>query len=270
MVREKTIGYSVFRRGGALLLCLAVLAGCTANRLRKTTSGARGAYCSSGDVGVASWYGKDFHGRKTSNGEVYNMYGFSAAHRTLPFGTVLRVTECQRGKSVHVTVNDRGPFVPDREIDLSFGAAKAIGMVADGIAEVGIQIVESPSRGTGSTARVKRPTITERDRSVASSDPRTEDVGASSYSPPQSNGGSRFLVQVGAYQVKDNALRMRERVAHHHAAVYMETQETNIGPFHRVRIGPYPSEAEAEAVANQISLQVIEAEPVRPVVVRED
>ena len=258
-------------RGVALLLCLAVLSGCVASRLRKTTAGARGAYCPDGEVGVASWYGKDFHGRKTSSGEVYNMYGLSAAHRTLPFGTVLRITECQRGKSVHVTINDRGPFVPDREIDLSFGAAKAIGMVADGIAEVGIQVVEWPSRGTGSTALTKkRPTLAARDRSMVSSVPPLRDEDASLHAPPQSSDGSRFLVQVGAYQVKDNALRMRERVARHHAAVYMETHETNIGPFHRVRIGPYPSEAEAEAVANQISLQVIEAEPIRPVVVRED
>ncbi len=258
------------RRGVVLLLCFAVLSGCAASRSRKATAGVRGIYCSGGDVGVASWYGKDFHGRKTSNGEVYNMYGFSAAHRTLPFGTVLRVTECQRGKSVHVTVNDRGPFIPDREIDLSFGAAKAIGIVADGIVEVGIQIVESPSRGT---ARSKRSTMTERERFASAPAPHRAplpDGESLSYSAQQPNGGGQFLVQVGAYQVKDNALRMRERVAQHHTAVYVETYDTNIGPFHRVRIGPYPSESEAEAIANQISLQIIEAEPVRPVVVRED
>jgi len=183
---------SMLRRGVGLLLCLAVLAGCTANRSRRTTSDARGAYCSGGDVGVASWYGKDFHGRKTSSGEVYNMYGLSAAHRTLPFGTVLRITECQRGKSIHVTVNDRGPFIADREIDLSFGAAKAIGMVADGIAEVGIQMVESPSRGTGAVARSKRPTMTERDRSADFPAQPSRDGGASSYASPQVNGSGRF------------------------------------------------------------------------------
>jgi len=219
---------------------------------------------------MASWYGKDFHGRKTSSGEVYNMYGLSAAHRTLPFGTVLRVTECQRGKSVHVQVNDRGPFVPDREIDLSFGAAKAIGIVADGIAEVGIQIVESPSRKTGSGTLTERPTLAARDRSVASSVPPLRDENTSLHAPPQPGGGSRFLVQVGAYQIKDNALRMRERIAQYYTSVYIETHETNISLFHRVRVGPYASEAEAEAVAHQISLQVVEAEPVRPVVVRED
>jgi len=260
----------MLRRGVGLLLCLVVLAGCTANRSRRMTSDARGAYCSGGDVGVASWYGKDFHGRKTSSGEVYNMYGLSAAHRTLPFGTVLRITECQRGKSIHVTVNDRGPFIADREIDLSFGAAKAIGMVADGIAEVGIQMVESPSRGTGAVARSKRPTMTERDRSADFPAQPSRDGGASSYASPQVNGSGRFLVQIGAYQIKDNALRMRERVAHHHTAVYVETHDTNIGPFHRVRIGPYPSEAEAETIANQISLQIVETEPIRPVVLRED
>ena len=204
------------------------------------------------------------------------MYGLSAAHRTLPFGTVLKVTECQRGKSVHVMVNDRGPFVADRKIDLSFGAAKAIGMVAAGVAEVAIEIVESPFRETGSTTRSKRSATPEGNRSITSPAPSSQDEGhsvasslsSSSGQPP--NGGNRFFVQVGAYQVKDNAIRMRARVEPYHATVYMETHETNIGAVHRVRIGPYPSEAEAEAVASQIPLQIIEAEPVRPVVVREN
>lgn len=82
---------------------------------------------------LASWYGPGFHGRLTANGEVYNQYGLTAAHKTLPFGTRLRV--CYRGCAV-VRINDRGPYIGSRELDLSKGAADAIGMTASGVATV--------------------------------------------------------------------------------------------------------------------------------------
>ena len=82
---------------------------------------------------LASWYGSYFHGRTTANGESYNMYGHTAAHKTLPFGTKLRV--CYRG-CVDVRINDRGPYIGARELDLSYGAAKAIGLIAPGVANV--------------------------------------------------------------------------------------------------------------------------------------
>jgi len=82
---------------------------------------------------LASWYGPYFHGRLTANGETYNMYGISAAHKTLPFGTKLRV--CYRG-CVNVRINDRGPYIGTRELDLSYAAAKQIGMIEPGVANV--------------------------------------------------------------------------------------------------------------------------------------
>lgn len=82
--------------------------------------------------GVASYYGKEFHGRKTANGERFDMNAMTAAHRTLPFGTVVRVTNVKNGKSVKVRINDRGPFVAGRDIDLSYAAAKAIDMLSVG------------------------------------------------------------------------------------------------------------------------------------------
>ena len=82
---------------------------------------------------LSSWYGGYFHGRTTANGETYNMYGYSAAHKTLPFGTKLRV--CYQG-CVDVYINDRGPFIGDRELDLSYGAAQAIGLIEPGVANV--------------------------------------------------------------------------------------------------------------------------------------
>jgi len=92
--------------------------------------------------GEASWYGEQFHGNQTASGEVYNMHNHTAAHRTLPFGTRVRVTRVDNGRSVVVRINDRGPFVDDRIIDLSYGAAAEIGMVNDGLADVEVEIVE--------------------------------------------------------------------------------------------------------------------------------
>ena len=82
---------------------------------------------------LTSWYGSYFHGRTTANGEVYNMYGLTAAHKTLPFGTKLRV--CYQG-CVDVRINDRGPYIGARELDLSYGAASAIGLINPGVANV--------------------------------------------------------------------------------------------------------------------------------------
>ncbi|NUQ80703.1 MAG: septal ring lytic transglycosylase RlpA family protein [Bacteroidetes bacterium] len=92
-------------------------------------------------TGVASYYGAKFHGRKTANGETFDMYGLSAAHRLLPFGTRLKVTNLANGKSVVVKVNDRGPFVDDRILDLSYGAARELDMLGTGLANVQIEII---------------------------------------------------------------------------------------------------------------------------------
>jgi rare lipoprotein A len=92
-------------------------------------------------AGSASWYGGQFHGRKTANGERFNMNGLTAAHRSLPFGTKVRVTNQKNGKSVVVRINDRGPFVGKRVIDLSRGAANAVGMLGTGVAKVKLDVL---------------------------------------------------------------------------------------------------------------------------------
>jgi len=92
--------------------------------------------------GVASYYADEFHGRKTANGETYDMHDLTAAHRTLPFGTKVRVTTRETGKSVIVRINDRGPFKDERVIDLSLGAAKQLGMIASGTGRVILEILE--------------------------------------------------------------------------------------------------------------------------------
>ncbi|MBI3755918.1 MAG: septal ring lytic transglycosylase RlpA family protein, partial [Deltaproteobacteria bacterium] len=90
------------------------------------------------EEGIASWYGKDFHGKKTSNGETYNMYDMTAAHKTLPLGTYVKVTRLDNGKETIVRVNDRGPFVKGRIIDLSYKAASEIGIADSGTTRVKI------------------------------------------------------------------------------------------------------------------------------------
>lgn len=91
--------------------------------------------------GVASYYGRRFHGRRTANGERFNMRAMTAAHRTLPFGTKVRVTNPRNGRSVIVRVNDRGPFIRGRSIDLSRAAAEKIGMISRGHARVKMEVV---------------------------------------------------------------------------------------------------------------------------------
>ena len=95
-------------------------------------------------TGLASWYGKKFHGRRTSNQEIFDMYKLTAAHKTLPLPSYVEVTNLKNNKQVVVRVNDRGPFVGDRIIDLSYAAAKMLGFVHDGVTEVQIRVVNSP------------------------------------------------------------------------------------------------------------------------------
>jgi rare lipoprotein A len=105
-----------------------------------------GAYV---EEGVASWYGVPFDGRRTSNGEIYDMHQFTAAHRTLPFGAIVRVTNIRNGKQIEVRINDRGPFVANRVIDLSLSATQAIDMVGPGTSPVRLEIIGGPNPQAG-------------------------------------------------------------------------------------------------------------------------
>ncbi len=93
-------------------------------------------------VGISSWYGPNFHGKLTANGEVFDQYGVTAAHKTLPLGTVVRVTNLDNEKSIILRINDRGPYVGDRVLDCSYGAAKKLGFMKKGTANVEIKIIE--------------------------------------------------------------------------------------------------------------------------------
>jgi rare lipoprotein A len=164
--------------------------------------------------GIASWYGKKFHGRKTSNGEVYNMYGISAAHKTLPFNTVVRVHNLDNGKRIDVRINDRGPFVRGRIIDLSYGAAQELGLVGPGTARVKIVALGAVD-GPGALDKENRP-----------------------YVPVEYQRGV-FTFQVGAFRDKNNAEKLRARLDENYQNAHITTYESPDGVFYRVRVGRF-------------------------------
>ncbi|HUC42354.1 MAG TPA: septal ring lytic transglycosylase RlpA family protein [Candidatus Micrarchaeaceae archaeon] len=169
------------------------------------------------EEGVASWYGVPFEGHRTSNGEIYNMHEFTAAHRTLPFNTVVRVTNLRNGKQTEVRINDRGPFVANRIIDLSLSAAQAIDMVGTGTAQVRLEVM-----------------------SVAN--------GAS----PASLTNGSFGVQVGAFLKQENAERLKEQLQPAYGVVTIAPYDSPNGTFYRVRVGRLPTEEAAQQLAARL------------------
>lgn len=130
-----------------LSVCLAVLlVGCGPKKIKAHTT--PGRQPQTAESGLASWYGHPYHGRASASGEIYDMEQLTAAHRTLPFGTRVRVINLANSKTVDVRINDRGPFVDGRVIDLSHAAAKAIGMIGPGTTRVRIDIVSAPANPT--------------------------------------------------------------------------------------------------------------------------
>jgi len=115
--------------------------GCAGSKSQVRHEPARGARSVKTVYGIASWYGRDFHGRKTASGEIYNMRAHTAAHKTLPFGTFVRVTNLKNGRRTTVRINDRGPFVRGRIIDLSYMAARDIGILEAGVQKVRMEVL---------------------------------------------------------------------------------------------------------------------------------
>lgn len=172
------------------------------------------------EEGTASWYGKKFHGRKTSNGETYDMYAMTAAHKTLPMNVHLKVTNLENGRSIVVRVNDRGPFVKNRIIDLSYSAAKELAVVGPGTAPVRIEALGfRDAAGVGSTPQYRQLT--------------NYNVGP-------------FMVQVGAFTVRENAYRLADKLKSRYGSSAVVEGWVNGQKFYRVRIGLYASMALAD------------------------
>jgi rare lipoprotein A (peptidoglycan hydrolase) len=139
-----------FFAGAALIAAsLAAATGCGRRVTARVPAPPHPAPAGWTETGVASWYGIPYDGRSTSSGETFDMHAFTAAHRTLPFNTWLEVTNLDNGKRVEVRINDRGPFVGGRIIDLSMGAADRIGMVRAGLAKVRLKVIKPPAAALG-------------------------------------------------------------------------------------------------------------------------
>lgn len=209
--------------------------------------------------GVASWYGPGFHSERTSSGEPYDMYAMTAAHKTLPIPSYLRVTHLENGRSIVVRVNDRGPFVGDRIIDLSYTAARKLDMVGSGTAPVEIRVLEPGERTDSSSARMadNAAAASERNpriwRADAIPSPRTL-AAAVPAALAEVTISSSFL-QAGAFSTRDNAEAMRGRLASAGISNAL-VREVRIGErtLFRVQVGPVDGEIEADAMIERLRL----------------
>lgn len=165
------------------------------------------------EVGIASWYGPEFHGRPTASREVFNMYDMTAAHPTLPLGTWVVVTHLESGRSAVVRVNDRGPFVRGRIIDLSYAAARVLGLIGPGTGRVRIEVLRVP---------------------------------------PGLEKGIRYSVQVGAFASQANAESLRRKLAADFPGAYIEPFVAATQTYYRVRVRA-GDRAEAEGLAARLA-----------------
>lgn len=188
--------------------------------------------------GLASWYGKEFDGLPTASGETFRPEKISAAHRTLPLGTLVDVTNEKNGRSVRVKVNDRGPFVAGRIVDLSKAAAAEIGSVGDGVVPVTLRVV---ALGDNSRIRAKSdepPTPT----------PANTATKGEPAAPAVRTASAGWAVQAGAFGSQENAVKLRERLAARYPSPWVE----DFKGLRRVKFGPYATKAEAEAARDSL------------------
>jgi len=194
--------------------------------------------------GVASWYGPGFHKVRTSTGEPYDMYAMTAAHKTLPLPAYVRVTNLQNGRSIVVRVNDRGPFVGNRIIDLSYTAASKLDMLRNGTAMVEVRTLEAASEGAPLTAALAAPpTAPPGTPSVTTA----SDLGGGAVSTvpvPRA-----LFIQAGAFSDPKNAERLMEKLrGGGYGTVFVRDNEIAGRRMYRVRIGPVPDVAEFDRV----------------------
>ncbi len=206
--------------------------------------------------GIASWYGRKFHGQKTSIGETYDMYGMTAAHPTLPLPSYARVTNVASGKSVVVRVNDRGPFLHGRIIDLSYAAAHRIGIAMNGSGEVEVQAILPGTLADSAKASqpplapvAAAPVVTAPYTPPSSMALTTVDPNA----PPLAAVTGGYSVQLGAFANFANAQAFLTRAQNQLATAQVEARIRQAGGLYRVYIGPYPARNEAERIGDRIT-----------------
>jgi rare lipoprotein A len=170
--------------------------------------------------GIASWYGHPYHGRATASGEIYDMRAMTAAHRTLPFGTALHVENLDTGQTARVRVNDRGPFVRDRILDVSYVAGVALGIVAHGTGPVRLRVIEAGAAPDGRAG--------------------VSPAGA-------------FSVQVGSFNADSGAAALRRTLSQDGFAAEIIRADVGGQPVYRVRSGRFQTRGDAEAHAAQLA-----------------
>ncbi|KAF0867039.1 septal ring lytic transglycosylase RlpA family protein [Pseudomonas sp. LD120] len=223
--------------------------------------------------GTASWYGTKFHGQNTANGEVYDLYGMSAAHKTLPLPSYVRVTNLDNHRSVILRVNDRGPFYSDRIIDLSYAAAKKLGYAETGTARVKVEGIDPQQwwaeRGRPAPLMLNEPQVAQNNAPViTASTGRVEQWTP----PPQQHAAavvpvqvdtkkntaaptSGQYLQVGAFANPDAAELLRSKLSGMVSApVFISSIVRNQQTLHRVRLGPFGSLGEAQQAQNSLRL----------------
>jgi peptidoglycan lytic transglycosylase len=213
--------------------------------------------------GVASWYGPGFHKVRTSTGEIYDMYGMSAAHKTLPLPAYVRVTNLQNGRSIVVRVNDRGPFVSNRIIDLSYTAASKLDMLRNGTAMVEVRSLDAASASAPAfaPAPVLETPITAADSAPAAAPLTASPLEATSPAAPLAGSAvagsavvqvavpAALFIQAGAFSDPKNAERLVEKLrGGGYGKIFVRDNEIAGRRMYRVRIGPVPNVAEYDRI----------------------
>lgn len=202
------------------------------------------------EVGMASWYGTKFHGQATANGELYDLYGMTAAHKTLPLPSYVKVTNLANNRSVILRVNDRGPFHSDRIIDLSFAAAKKLGYADTGTAKVSVESIDPQQWNTNQnvTAAQQRSST-----SLTVTTQPIDGVPVREYQPPANQHATAdnrnlqqgLYLQVGAFANPDAAELLRQRLVKvTNVPVFISAVSHGTQQLYRVRLGPLPNQQE--------------------------
>ena len=195
--------------------------------------------------GIASWYGAKFHGYRTSSGEPFDMYRFTAAHRYLPLPSWVEVTNLDNDESLIVRVNDRGPFHPDREIDLSWAAAERLGIAAQGTGPVRVEVITpEPEDGGGAPRIAEEPVLI----------PVTGDTGGADAEESGQAGAEGYFLQAGVFSDPESARSLRDRLDRAFPwNTRIQAFDDDDASLYRVRLGPFESQAEQDAARQRIS-----------------
>lgn len=196
------------------------------------------------EVGVASWYGEDFHAKRTANGEKYDMNSLSAAHRTLPLPTIVKVTNLQNGRSLVLRVNDRGPYASNRILDVSKRAASLLGFQTQGTTKVRVEVLENESKAL-KAALLHEGSMEQARAAIAAAEKKNSGDSRLVESYPKGS----YFVQIGSYKESNGAQIVASKYGNNAKIYYTDISGEK---YYRVRMGPYSNRLEAEENAAKL------------------